>query len=299
MSSLTISTIVCVDCQPCSSIVGLNTRTRACPGSRLRAKFQCDKRGAVEVGGLRAPAGPRDRPGRSSGRQSPRSSRAGALRSSRGRARRLPADARSPPGFLSASISILRRARKDGYASPDADVDPVGAVGVGARRRPAHRRSWCGASRWRASRTGARACRARTASRRGPAPRSSIRAGRRRGRRAGAGSPPSGRTSIRSAHHEPPAIANAAAEHVPRPAETVIELGEHGVAPAGERFAARERQQRAPLDAVRRPGDAQRVDDRRHDVDPLDEARAPPCRGSRRRAGPGRATINGTRTISS
>ena len=42
MSSLTISTIVCVDCQPCSSIVGLNTRTRARPGSRLRAKFQCE-----------------------------------------------------------------------------------------------------------------------------------------------------------------------------------------------------------------------------------------------------------------
>ena len=42
MSSLTISTIVCVDCQPCSSIVGLNTRTFARPGSRLRAKFQCD-----------------------------------------------------------------------------------------------------------------------------------------------------------------------------------------------------------------------------------------------------------------
>ena len=52
MSSLTISMIVCVDCQPCSSIVGLKTRTRACPRSRLRAKFQCDKRRAVEVRGL-------------------------------------------------------------------------------------------------------------------------------------------------------------------------------------------------------------------------------------------------------
>ncbi|MFO1413312.1 MAG: hypothetical protein U1F10_05265 [Burkholderiales bacterium] len=42
MSSFTISTIVCVDCQPCSSIVGLNARTRTWPGSRRRAKFQCD-----------------------------------------------------------------------------------------------------------------------------------------------------------------------------------------------------------------------------------------------------------------
>ena len=42
MSSLTISMIVCVDCQPCSSIVGLKTRTLGAPGSRLRAKFQCD-----------------------------------------------------------------------------------------------------------------------------------------------------------------------------------------------------------------------------------------------------------------
>ena len=40
MSSLTISMIVCVDCQPCSCTPGLNTRTRALPGSRLRAKFQ-------------------------------------------------------------------------------------------------------------------------------------------------------------------------------------------------------------------------------------------------------------------
>ena len=42
MSSLTISTTVCRDCQPCSSSVGLKARTRARPGSRLRAKFQCD-----------------------------------------------------------------------------------------------------------------------------------------------------------------------------------------------------------------------------------------------------------------
>ncbi len=42
MSSLTISMIVCVDCQPCSSIDGLKTRTRALPESRRRAKFQCE-----------------------------------------------------------------------------------------------------------------------------------------------------------------------------------------------------------------------------------------------------------------
>ena len=42
MSSLTISTTVCFDCQPCSCTPGLNTRTRAVPGSRRRAKFQCD-----------------------------------------------------------------------------------------------------------------------------------------------------------------------------------------------------------------------------------------------------------------
>ncbi len=41
MSSLTISMTVCVDCQP-SPAEGLNTRTRAWPGSRLRAKFQCE-----------------------------------------------------------------------------------------------------------------------------------------------------------------------------------------------------------------------------------------------------------------
>ena len=43
MSSLTISMMVCVDCQPCSSIDGLNTRTRAKPGSRFPAKFQCER----------------------------------------------------------------------------------------------------------------------------------------------------------------------------------------------------------------------------------------------------------------
>ena len=43
MSSLTISMTVCVDCQPCSSIVGLKTRTRAKPTSRFLAKFQWDK----------------------------------------------------------------------------------------------------------------------------------------------------------------------------------------------------------------------------------------------------------------
>ncbi len=40
MSSLTISMIVCVDCQPCSWTLGLKTRTRGLPGSRFRAKFQ-------------------------------------------------------------------------------------------------------------------------------------------------------------------------------------------------------------------------------------------------------------------
>ena len=42
MSSLTISMIVCVDCQPCSSIVGLNTRTRGAARLAACAKFQCD-----------------------------------------------------------------------------------------------------------------------------------------------------------------------------------------------------------------------------------------------------------------
>ena len=42
MSSLTISTTVWVDCQPCSSIVGLKTRSFAVPGGRRRAKLQCE-----------------------------------------------------------------------------------------------------------------------------------------------------------------------------------------------------------------------------------------------------------------
>ena len=42
MSSLTISMIVCVDCQPCSCTLGLKTRTRGLPASRLRAKFHCE-----------------------------------------------------------------------------------------------------------------------------------------------------------------------------------------------------------------------------------------------------------------
>ena len=52
MSSLTISMIVCVDCQPCSSIVGLNTRTRALAGLALAREVPVRQRRAVQVGRL-------------------------------------------------------------------------------------------------------------------------------------------------------------------------------------------------------------------------------------------------------
>ena len=42
MSSLLISTIVCVDCQPCSVRAGLNTRSFARPGTRSAANRHCD-----------------------------------------------------------------------------------------------------------------------------------------------------------------------------------------------------------------------------------------------------------------
>ena len=40
------------------------------------------------------------------------------------------------------------------------------------------------------------------------------------------------------AHHEAPALAHAAPEHLPRPAEAVVELAENAVAPLCGRFAA-------------------------------------------------------------
>ena len=54
MSSLTISMIVCVDCQPCSSSVGLKTRTLRVAGLALAREIPVRQRGAVEVGGLRS-----------------------------------------------------------------------------------------------------------------------------------------------------------------------------------------------------------------------------------------------------
>ncbi len=41
MSSVTISTAVCVDFQPCVSKSGLKTRTFGVPGGRSRAKLKC------------------------------------------------------------------------------------------------------------------------------------------------------------------------------------------------------------------------------------------------------------------
>ena len=52
MSSLTISMIVCVDCQPCSSIVGLNTRSARGPGLALASEIPVRQRRAVQVRGL-------------------------------------------------------------------------------------------------------------------------------------------------------------------------------------------------------------------------------------------------------
>ena len=43
MSSLTISTTVCGDCQPCSSTDGLNTRTFASPGALVAATCHSDR----------------------------------------------------------------------------------------------------------------------------------------------------------------------------------------------------------------------------------------------------------------
>ena len=50
MSSLTISTTVCDDCQPWSSSVGLNTRSRGAPGVRRERELEQRQRGAVQVG---------------------------------------------------------------------------------------------------------------------------------------------------------------------------------------------------------------------------------------------------------
>ena len=51
MSSLTISTIVCFDSHPCSSIVGLNARTRASPRCTLAGEVPVGERRAIQVGG--------------------------------------------------------------------------------------------------------------------------------------------------------------------------------------------------------------------------------------------------------
>jgi hypothetical protein len=42
MSSVTIWTAVCVDCQPSISNCGLKTRTLLVPGVRSRAKLRCE-----------------------------------------------------------------------------------------------------------------------------------------------------------------------------------------------------------------------------------------------------------------
>ncbi len=52
MSSLTISMIVCVDCQPCSSIAGLNARIFARPVSRLWREVPVRQHRAIQIRGL-------------------------------------------------------------------------------------------------------------------------------------------------------------------------------------------------------------------------------------------------------
>ncbi len=73
MSSLTISMIVCVDCQPCSSIVGLKTRTLGAPALALAREVPVRERRAVQVGGLPLGQVLRGRPDRSSDRRASRS----------------------------------------------------------------------------------------------------------------------------------------------------------------------------------------------------------------------------------
>ena len=52
MSSVTTSTMVWVDCQPCCSICGLYTRTLAWPGRAVLAEAQVRERGAVQIQGV-------------------------------------------------------------------------------------------------------------------------------------------------------------------------------------------------------------------------------------------------------
>ena len=175
-------------------------------------------------------------------------------------------------------------------ALPDADVD---AVLCGARRcarRRSRRRRSCAASTRRepVEQPLAQRARARRAQR-GSAPRSSNSFG-------SAGEVEQLRPEalpvhvfpLRGADHERAALADAAPEHPPRAPEAVVELGERGVAPATPASPPRPRQQRAALDPVRRAGNAERVEDRRHDVDALDDARVHSARASRRRADPDR-----------
>ena len=180
------------------------------------------------------------------------------------------------------AASRWRALRASSHSLPDADVDAARAVRVGARvdLGVVDRRAALAASR--ACRTGARAV--------GRAPARS--AGRRRGRRApadrargrtaAAGSPPSARTSTRAVRTmKRAAFAGRAAEHAARAAEAVVELADSALSrqPATS-LAAQQRQQRAALAMRSGRRDAERVEERRHDVDRLDEARV--ARAARR-----------------
>ena len=76
---------MCVDCQPCSSIVGLNTRTLACPARACARNSSATARRRTGRP-ARGRRGPRGRPGRSSARRTPRARRARRRRPCRARA---------------------------------------------------------------------------------------------------------------------------------------------------------------------------------------------------------------------